>query len=149
VTRAANETTLKEALRGRTRRPRFARAAREDRTADGICFDSKAEMERYLELKVLLRKGIIRGFIRQPTFDLAGVVYRADFLVFHATPDIQTNVGCPLWHWVHAEEVKSAPRGRRWERFRAEANRAWRRNSKQVESLYGIKVQLIEKSIGS
>lgn len=39
---------------------------------DGKKFDSKKERNRYLELKLLLDKGDIRMFLRQPCFDLPG-----------------------------------------------------------------------------
>ena len=59
-------------------------------TIDGITFDSKAEAERYAELKLLERSGQIRGLALQPEFELIpgytknghkirAVKYRADF----------------------------------------------------------------------
>lgn len=50
-------------------------------TVDGITFDSKAEAERYQELKYLYRSGQIAGFIRQVSIPLHVDRYRADFLV--------------------------------------------------------------------
>ena len=49
---------------------------------DGITFDSRAEANRYCELKMLLAAGEISGFDIQPSFVLdVGVRYRADFIV--------------------------------------------------------------------
>ena len=49
---------------------------------DGITFDSRAEADRYCELKMLLAAGKIDGFGIQPSFVLdVGVRYRADFIV--------------------------------------------------------------------
>ena len=50
---------------------------------DGISFDSKAEANRYCELKQLQRAGEITGFGRQPSFvlDEHGTRYRPDFIV--------------------------------------------------------------------
>ena len=49
---------------------------------DGITFDSKAEADRYCELKMLQAAGKIDGFGIQPSFVLAdGVRYRPDFIV--------------------------------------------------------------------
>ena len=49
---------------------------------DGITFDSRAEADRYCELKMLLAAGKISGFDIQPSFVLdAGVRYRPDFIV--------------------------------------------------------------------
>lgn len=38
--------------------------------ADGIKFDSKLEAERYAQLKILERAGVIRGLELQPSFEL-------------------------------------------------------------------------------
>ena len=59
---------------------------------DGITFDSKAEANRYVELKTLQAAGQVRWFIRQPRFLLqegfekdgqtfSPIEYVADFLV--------------------------------------------------------------------
>jgi len=49
---------------------------------DGIRFASKAEANRYCELKLLKHAGEIKAFTLQPSFRLpGGVIYRADFLV--------------------------------------------------------------------
>ena len=51
-------------------------------TVDGITFDSKAEANRYCELRAAKRAGAIQGFGIQPSFVLAdGVRYRPDFIV--------------------------------------------------------------------
>ncbi len=58
--------------------------------ADGIKFDSKLEAERYAQLKILERAGVIRALELQPSFDLLPsfrkngktwrkTVYKADF----------------------------------------------------------------------
>ena len=58
---------------------------------DGITFDSKAEANRYLELKALELKGIIKGLERQKTYKLVkgrwpstgkpfSASYKADFV---------------------------------------------------------------------
>lgn len=49
---------------------------------DGIRFDSKLEADRYVEILLLRKTGIVLWFLRQVPFDVAsGVVYRADFLI--------------------------------------------------------------------
>lgn len=110
-------------------KPRFSRSPKAERTEDGITFDSKAELERYRELKRWKEWGRAKWFIRQPLFDLAGVKYHADFLV--------------VW-WdgrVVVEEVKGKYTGR----FRAEALRRWKRNAAQVKELYGVEIELVER----
>lgn len=58
--------------------------------ADGIKFDSKLEAERYEQLKILERAGVIKGLELQPSFELLPsfrkndktwrkTVYKADF----------------------------------------------------------------------
>jgi hypothetical protein len=74
---------------------------------DGIYFDSQLEADKYSELKLSLKMGVISGFCRQPEFILIeglGLTkpetYRADFIVFNLdgtceiidTKGIQTEV---------------------------------------------------------
>jgi hypothetical protein len=67
----------------------YPRAKREDRTADGITFDSKREMVRYYELKTLLGAKQISGlkchtkftFRVGPDSMIVGT-YKADFVYF-------------------------------------------------------------------
>ena len=57
---------------------------------DGITFDSKRESERYAELRVLLKAGVIKHLELQPSFELQEgfeckgkkyrpIIYKADF----------------------------------------------------------------------
>lgn len=66
--------------------------------ADGIKFDSKLEAERYAQLKILERAGVIRGLELQPSFELIPsfrkngktwrkTVYKADFRYILAEGD--------------------------------------------------------------
>lgn len=65
---------------------------------DGIKFDSKLEAERYAQLKILERAGVIRKLELQPSFDLLPsfrkngktwrkTVYKADFRYILAKDD--------------------------------------------------------------
>ena len=66
-------------------------SAPERRTSEGIVFDSRAEMKRFDELRMLERVGVIAGLERQPRFVLQeafrhrafglqrAIEYRADF----------------------------------------------------------------------
>lgn len=49
-------------------RARFPVSPKPARTLDGICFDSKREMARYAELKLLERAGEITNLELQPEF---------------------------------------------------------------------------------
>lgn len=66
--------------------------------ADGIKFDSKLEAERYAQLKMMERAGVIRGLELQPSFELIPsfrknnktwrrTVYKADFRYILAEND--------------------------------------------------------------
>ena len=66
--------------------------------ADGIKFDSKLEAERYAQLKIMERAGVIRALELQPSFDLIPsfrkngktwrkTVYKADFRYILAEDD--------------------------------------------------------------
>lgn len=58
---------------------------------DGHTFDSKKEADYYMELKMRLLAGEIRGYCLQPIFILAAnLKYKADFIVFNndGTTDI-------------------------------------------------------------
>lgn len=66
--------------------------------ADGIKFDSKLEAERYAQLKILERAGVIRALELQPSFELLPsfrkngktwrkTVYKADFRYILAEGD--------------------------------------------------------------
>ena len=66
--------------------------------ADGIKFDSKLEAERYTQLKILERAGVIRDLDLQPSFELLPsfrkngktwrkTVYKADFRYILADGD--------------------------------------------------------------
>ena len=50
--------------------PKYAVAAKGDRTVDGITFDSKGEMKRYLELKFAEKAGLIKDLQLQFAFEV-------------------------------------------------------------------------------
>jgi hypothetical protein len=70
---------------------KYGTAPAAERTLNGIRFDSKAEMKRYIELRMLERSGaiealemqtefvLIEGFVHQVHGRLRPVRYRADF----------------------------------------------------------------------
>lgn len=72
---------------GSGKRGRFAVSAKSARTADGIVFDSKGEMTRYTQLRLLERAGRINSLERQPSWDIMIngqklCTYSADFSYF-------------------------------------------------------------------
>lgn len=94
---------------------------------DGIKFDSKLESDRYLELKTYRQIGVVRWFTMQVPFRLpGGLTYRADFVVVwngsQGGPD------------VSVEDCKGFM-------TRVSINKI-----KQVEEIYGFKVDIITKT---
>jgi len=101
------------------KRHKYNVVSKERRTADGITFDSMAEMRRYLELKMLEKSGVITHLELQPKFLLIpktekggrAVYYKADFkyikngkTVYEDVKGVQTEVyklkkKLLLWHY--------------------------------------------------
>jgi len=95
---------------------------------DHIRFDSKLEASRYLALKNLWTMGAVRWFTRQVPFHLpGGIVYRADFLVCWAPTSTTKH------DTLSIEDCKGFM-------TRVAINKI-----KQVESIYGFKVQIIQR----
>lgn len=88
--------------------------------SDGYCFDSKAERDYYEELKLRMRLGEVKYFLRQVPFHLPGnVKYIVDFEVFLQTGEVE---------YI---DVKG---------FQTEI---FKIKKKQVEALYPIKIKLV------
>jgi hypothetical protein len=98
-------------------------------TVDGIVFDSKLEAKRYGQLQLLRKAGKVSWFIRQPVFDLNGVIYRGDFLIVWA-PD--GSLDGPRGLKVTVEDCKGFQ------------TRESKNKLKQVKALYGIVVLLVK-----
>jgi hypothetical protein len=97
------------------KRDKYNRSPKEERTTEGIIFDSKKEMNYYLQLK---QNPDISFFLRQVPFHLPGKVkYRADFMVVY--PDNR----------IEFIDVK----GMRTDMYKLK--------KKQVESLYPVKIK--------
>jgi hypothetical protein len=76
-------------VRHNFRRHKYGVSPKEERTCDGITFDSKKEMCRYQYLKLEQAAGNILFFLRQTTFHLVGAAsYHADFVVFWANGNV-------------------------------------------------------------
>lgn len=77
---------------------------------DGIRFHSTAEGDFYSYLRGLWSMGLIRYFIRQPTFDLpGGVTYKADFLVVGASKTYVIDVkGMVLKEFLRTKKMVEA-----------------------------------------
>jgi len=79
-------------ITGQTPEPKRSKYRNIRTVVDGISFDSRAEANRYCELKNLMKAGVVKLFIRQPRFLLqegyekdgewfGKLEYVADFLV--------------------------------------------------------------------
>jgi hypothetical protein len=99
---------------------------------DGLRFDSKLEARRYRYWKNLWQLGAIAWFTRQVPFYLpGGIVWRADFLVVTKQNPHVPQLNRPPE--VIIEDCKGAM-------TRVSLNKI-----KQVEAIYGFKVQIIKK----
>lgn len=97
---------------------KYKTAPADSRRVDGILFDSKKEMDYYLNLKLRVRAGEVRYFLRQVPFHLPGEVYRVDFLEVWSDGSL---------HWVDVKGMETA---------------SFRRKKKLVESLYPVEIEL-------
>lgn len=105
-------------------------SAKEDRTADGITFASKAEMRRYLELLDLQKTGAVAFFFRQVPIALPGKTkYLADFVSFWPVEFGTRKPKALRSYMVRFEDVK----GCRTEIYRLK--------KRQVEALYPIEIE--------
>jgi hypothetical protein len=100
-------------------------AAKEERTLDGIVFDSKSEMKRYAELRIMQAAGEISMLMCQPEFkvEINGqhyCTYTADF-EYHDDR---------LGEWIF-EDVKSVA---------TEKDPAFRLRQKAAELFHGITI---------
>lgn len=107
---------------------KFRVSAVEERTLDGIVFDSKTEMMRYAELKLLVRAGEVQDLELQPEFRVSingqhYCTYTADFAY--------TEKGERVF-----EEIKSKGTA---------ADPAYRLRKKAAELFHGVKIKVIIK----
>jgi len=120
--------STKEFIELRSKRKSKYNAKRTE--VDGQWFDSKLEASRYVELKALQKAGVIKWFICQTPFRLpGGITYRADFLRVNNPAHLVGSTLPP----VEIEDCKGAM-------TRVSLNKI-----KQVEAIYGIKIELITR----
>lgn len=98
--RMAAHSELSQEVEQMSRQHKYRVSKKEDRTVDGIVFDSKKEAKRYAELKILALAGEISDLQLQPEFrlwvspiDRKGNLqdcgaYRADFLYMGRSGEI-------------------------------------------------------------
>lgn len=98
-------------------RDKYNRSPKEERTVDGIAFDSKKEMNFYLKLRL---DPDVSYFLRQVSFDLpAGYKHKVDFMAVMKD-------GAIRWFEVKGLDLPHGKMKRR-----------------QVEELYGITIEVI------
>ena len=111
--------------------PRFARTPVENRTVDGIVFDSKVEMTRWASLLLLWRAGRITNLERQPSFPVEinnqhFCTYTADFRYRLASTDE-----------IIVEDVKTSG---------TEKDAAYRLRKKAAELYHGVQIDAVDKN---
>ena len=116
---------------------RYQKSDPSKRTADGIVFDSIAEMERCEGLKLLQRDGIIREVRYQTHYDLVVndlkiCTYTADFTYI----DAATNQ-------VHVEDVKGFKRSKKTGKMLPRVNREFGIKKKLMKALFDIDVEVV------
>lgn len=91
--------TMKKKSKGEQVKPTNKFNAKK-KVVDGIKFDSKAEADYYQQLKLRLRAGEIKGFGRQPKFEILPkfekhgkkyrpITYTADFEIHHLDGSVE------------------------------------------------------------
>jgi hypothetical protein len=108
----------------------------ERRTMDGITFDSIAEMQRYADLKLQQRAGLIRELKHHTKFDLRvnGIhicFYSADFSYID-------NVSSR----AVLEDVKGFKRGKRG-KLLPRVNREFHIKQKLMKAVFGLEVEIV------
>lgn len=103
-------------------------------TVDGVRFDSKLEAARYRELVLLHLAKKISYFLRQVPFHLpGGIIYRCDFMVVSPISTAAADVNVLRWQCVTYEDCKGFE------------TRAGKNKIKQVEAIYGVKIELLRR----
>ena len=104
-------------LSTKTKRDKYNRSPVQERTVDGIIFDSKKEMNYYLKLKI---DPDIKFFLRQVPFDIpGGYKHRVDFMAVMKDGSIR---------WIEVKGM-DLPQGKM--------------KRKQVESIYNITIEVV------
>jgi len=103
-------------------------SVKSERTWNGIVFDSKAEMMRYIDLVNLQKGGVIKDLQLQPEFK----VYIADTLFCTYTADFQY-FNNDVMQWV-TEDVKSVG---------TMLDKAFKLRCKAAELYHGITVAIV------
>ena len=127
----ANEIPAPRALKA----PSPSKYGAKPEVLDGIRFDSRLEAKRYRELVLLQKAGEIKYFLRQVPFDIPGARYFLDFLVvrFFVIGTARADVNPLNWSHLTYEDAKGVD---------TPVSALKRR---QVEKLYGIKIDLVRK----
>lgn len=112
------------ALLAKPRKGRYPRAAKADRTMDGVVFDSAAEMRWFAELQLAERAGLIRNLERQVALPVS--INGAPYCVY--TADAR-------WFDEHGECVVAE-----FKSVATQRDTAYRLRKRAAEIYYGIKI---------
>lgn len=99
--------------------PKRSKYGAEPTVVDDIRFDSKAEARYYERLKLRVKSGAVRYFLRQVPFHLpGGVRYVVDFMEVRADGSV---------HWIDVKGIETA---------------MFRTKKRLVESLYPVTIEV-------
>jgi len=119
---------------------KFRTSSKDQRTADGIVFHSKLEMNRYLFLKELERAGAITDLVIQPRFAWHVTCQPEDTSMeaeYHATESYYADFRYTIVQ--NNEDVIEDVKGVR--------TSTYKRKKKIVEALFGIKITEVTQVI--
>lgn len=117
------------------------RAPKAERTLDGIVFDSKAEMLRYQELRLLERAGVIKNLRLQPKFPL--IINGNQVLIRSKRyPNGRQAVYKADFGYIEVENSEDWPLRETIEDSKGYATEAARLRIAVVEAIYNVRVKI-------
>lgn len=118
------------------KRDKFGRASKEERTLDGITFDSKAEMRRWNQLQLLLKCGGIRDLRRQVPF------VWSETLTNEATGATMTRQGRYVADFVYIDALGKE----HIEDVKGHETREYKRKRRVMRALFNVTIEEIKPS---
>lgn len=126
----------------------FRRATKEERTVDGITFDSVGEMQRWGWLRIMERNGLISDLRRQVRFPL--VLPNKVPIVLRSTRTTKTRGDVEVLHTCvyTADFVYTRAGCTVVEEFKGHDDDAGRLRRAVAEAIYGIRIEVVSAEKG-